>query len=98
MYDAVVAEAPGRLFERIGAAVAAGERAGLVPRLAAAYFDFLSEDQGLQRLLVREVLDQGESTRAPSATCGRCARSSTVLRGGRGDAAPGDQPVRRYRR
>ena len=64
LYDAVVAEALGRLLERIGAAVAAGERAGLVPRLAAAYFDFLSEDQELQRLLLREVLDQGDSTRA----------------------------------
>jgi AcrR family transcriptional regulator len=64
LYDAVVAEAQGRLFERISAAVAAGERAGLGPRLAAAYFDFLSEDQELQRLLLREVLDQGDSTRA----------------------------------
>jgi len=63
LHDAVVAEAQGRLFECIGAAVAAGERAGLAARLAGAYFDFLAEDQELQRLLLREVLDRGDSTR-----------------------------------
>lgn len=63
LYEAVVAEAQGRLFERIGAAVSEGDGAGLAARVAGAYFDFLSEDQELQRLLMREVMDQGEGTR-----------------------------------
>jgi AcrR family transcriptional regulator len=63
LYEAVVAEAQGRLFERLGAAMSGGERTGLAPRLAGAYFDFLAEDQDLQRLLLREVMDQGEGTR-----------------------------------
>lgn len=67
LYDAAVADAQGRLAERLAAAVAAGGRAGLAPRLAAAYFDFLSEDQELQRLLMREVLDEGDGVRALAA-------------------------------
>jgi AcrR family transcriptional regulator len=63
LYQAVVAEAQGRLLERLGAAVEPGQ-AGLAPRLAGAYFDFLAEDQELQRLLMREVMDQGEGTRS----------------------------------
>jgi AcrR family transcriptional regulator len=63
LYEAVVEEAQGRLFARLAAAVAGG-REGLAARLAGAYFDFLSEDQELQRLLLREVMDQGEHTRA----------------------------------
>lgn len=63
LYDAVVAEAQGRLFERIGAAASKGDGPGLAAWLAGAYFDFLSEDQELQRLLLREVMDQGEGTR-----------------------------------
>jgi AcrR family transcriptional regulator len=68
LYDAVVSEAEGRLFERLGAA-AAGEhkgekKDGLAARFAGAYFDFLSEDQELQRLLLREVMDRGEGARA----------------------------------
>lgn len=67
LYDAVVAEAQGRLGKRLAAAFAAGDRAGLAPRLAAAYFDFLSEEPELQRLLLREVLDQGASVREVAA-------------------------------
>lgn len=60
LYDAVVAEAQGRLAARIGAALAEGGGRGLAARLAGAYFDFLAEDRELQRLLMREVLDRGE--------------------------------------
>jgi TetR/AcrR family transcriptional regulator len=67
LYDAVVAEAQGRLRDRLVRAVAAGDRAGLAPRLAAAYFDFLAEDHELQRLLLREVLDRGQSVRELAA-------------------------------
>jgi len=54
--DAVVAEAQGRLHMRISAALAEGPSA---VRLATAYFDFLAEEQQMQRLLLREVLDGG---------------------------------------
>ena len=64
LYDAVVAEAQARLLERLSAAVTAGDGTGLAPRLAAAYFDFLGEDQALQFLLLREVLDRGASVRS----------------------------------
>jgi AcrR family transcriptional regulator len=67
LYDAVVAEAQERLLERLSAAVAAGDRAGLEPRLAAAYFDFLVEDQALQRLLLRELLDRGDGVGSVAA-------------------------------
>jgi len=67
LYDAVVAEAQGRLLERLSAAVAAGDRASLAPRLAAAYFDFLVEEQALQRLLLREMLDRGNGARPAAA-------------------------------
>lgn len=66
LYDAVVAEAEGRLRERLVAALApgaerpSGERTGVAARLAGAYFDFLAEERELQRILLREVLDQGE--------------------------------------
>ncbi|MBW2461853.1 MAG: TetR/AcrR family transcriptional regulator [Deltaproteobacteria bacterium] len=56
LYDAVVAEAQGRLHARLGAALAEGPSA---PRLAGAYFDFLAEEPQMQRLLLREVLDGG---------------------------------------
>lgn len=62
LYDAVVNEAEGRLFARLAAA-ASGVRQGLAARLAGAYFDFLAEDQELQRLLLREVMDRGEGAR-----------------------------------
>ena len=63
LYEAVVAEAQRRLLARLGTALS-GEREGLAARLAGTYFDFLAEDQELQRLLLREVMDQGENTRA----------------------------------
>jgi AcrR family transcriptional regulator len=63
LYDAVVAEAQGRLLERLGTAMSAAKEDGLAARIAGAYFDFLAEDQELQRLLLREVMDQGEGTR-----------------------------------
>ncbi len=66
LYDAVVTEAQARLRERLSPALAGG-RAGLAPRLAGAYFDFLADDQELQRLLMREVLDQGEGVREVAA-------------------------------
>jgi len=62
LYDAVVAEAEGRLLERLAPAFEAG-RPGLPSRLAGAYFDFLAEDHDLQRLLMREVLDRGDGAR-----------------------------------
>lgn len=63
LYDAVVDEARGRLLMRLREAVG-GDRPGRARRLAGAYFDFLAEDRELQQLLLREVLDRGESTRA----------------------------------
>jgi len=63
LYDAVVSEAQTRLGARISAALA-GTEGPLAARLAGAYFDFLAEDRELQRLLLREVLDdEGESLR-----------------------------------
>jgi AcrR family transcriptional regulator len=56
LYDAVIAEAQGRLHARLGAAVADGPSAA---RLAGAYFDFLAEEPQMQRLLLREVIDGG---------------------------------------
>ena len=78
LYDAVVAEAQGRLRERMTAAVAAGGRKALASRLAVAYFDFLSEDQELQRLLLREVLDDGAGVRKTAARYVRPLRALFV--------------------
>ncbi|MBI5517575.1 MAG: TetR/AcrR family transcriptional regulator [Deltaproteobacteria bacterium] len=64
LYDAVVAEAQGRLRDRIAPALAEPGRPGLAARLAGAYFDFLAEDRELQRLLLHEVLDGGDGVRA----------------------------------
>jgi TetR/AcrR family transcriptional regulator len=61
LYDAVIAEAQGRLHERLAAAIADGPTAA---RLAGAYFDFLAEEPLMQQLLLREVLD-GERRRFP---------------------------------
>ncbi|MCZ7687261.1 MAG: TetR/AcrR family transcriptional regulator [Sandaracinaceae bacterium] len=98
LYDAVVAEAQGRLRARLTAAVTAG-REGLAPRLAGAYFDFLADDQELQRLLLREVLDQGERARARRAARAAAAPAlRAALRTGRRGDAPRDQPLRRDRR
>jgi len=54
LYDAVIAEAQGRLDARLGAALANGPSAA---SLAGAYFDFLAEEPQMQRLLLREMLD-----------------------------------------
>ncbi len=61
LYDAVVAEAEGRLRERLLGALTEGEEPSVAGRLAGAYFDFLADERELQRILLREVLDQGES-------------------------------------
>lgn len=66
LYDTVVADAQGRLFARLAAAIAAGGREGLPVRLALAHFDFLVEERELQRLLLRQMLDQGGAVRERS--------------------------------
>ncbi len=66
LYDNVVADAQGRLFARLAAAIAAGGREGLPVRLALAHFDFLVEERELQRLLLRQMLDQGDAVRERS--------------------------------
>lgn len=58
LYDAVLSEAMGRLYARLGPALA-GARDQPAPALAEAYFDFLASERELQRLLLREVLDRG---------------------------------------
>ena len=63
LYDDVVADAQGRLFVRLGAAVAQGGSEGLPVRLALAHFDFLVEERELQRLLLRQMLDRGDHVR-----------------------------------
>ncbi|MFO0570940.1 MAG: TetR family transcriptional regulator [Polyangiaceae bacterium] len=63
LHDSVVAEAQGRLFARLNAAAAGGERDGLPVRLALAYFDFLVEERELQRLLLRQMLDRSDHLR-----------------------------------
>ena len=60
LHDAVVAEAQARLYGRLAAVAGCGEETGSIPvRLALAYFDFLVEERDLQRILLRQVLDQG---------------------------------------
>lgn len=86
LYDAVIAEAQARLGARIAAAFA-GDRAGLAPRLAGAYFDFLSEEQELQRLLIREVLDRGEGLREIAARYVKPLRALFEEYFGKGDEA-----------
>jgi AcrR family transcriptional regulator len=63
LYDTVVADAQGRLFARLGAAIAKGGPEGLPVRLALAHFDFLVEERELQRLLLRQMLDHGDHVR-----------------------------------
>jgi AcrR family transcriptional regulator len=63
LHATVVAEAQGRLLARLSAAIEAGGRRGLPERLAVAYFDFLAEERQLQRLLLRQMLDQGDELR-----------------------------------
>lgn len=63
LYDAVVADAQGRLLVRLSAALNDPATVGAPARLAATYFDFLVEDGQLQRLLLRQVLDRDEKVR-----------------------------------
>jgi len=86
LYEAAIAEAQARLGERLAPAFA-GDRAGLAPRLAAAYFDFLSEDQELQRLLMREVLDSGESVHEVAARYVKPLRALLEQHFGKSDEA-----------
>ena len=66
LYETLVTEAQARLHQRLAAAIPGG-REGSAARLAGAYFDFLAEEQQVQRLLLREVLDtdQREHERGP---------------------------------
>ncbi len=61
LYDVVVEAAQARLFTMLTDALDPSDIAHLPSRLAGAYFDFLSEERELPRLLLREVLDQGDS-------------------------------------
>ncbi len=67
LYDAVVAEAQGRLLARLSRALDGTAKTGAGARLAGAYFDFLAEDGLLQRLLLRQVLDRDEQVREVAA-------------------------------
>ena len=66
LYDTVIDEAQQGLFVRLGSAAAEGGREGLPKRLALAYFDFLTDERQLQRLLAREMLDHGADVRKRS--------------------------------
>jgi AcrR family transcriptional regulator len=63
LYDAVVAEAQGRLLGRLAEVMQDPAEVGAPAQLAAAYFDFLAEERELQRLLLRQVLDRDEKVR-----------------------------------
>lgn len=63
LYDTVISDAQGRLLGRLSTVIAAGKREDLARRIALEYFDFLVEERQLQRLLLRQVLDQGEHVR-----------------------------------
>jgi AcrR family transcriptional regulator len=67
LYDAVVAEAQGRLLARLTEVMRGAAAPGAPSRLAAAYFDFLASEGQLQRLLVRQVLDRDASVRELTA-------------------------------
>ena len=67
LYDAVVAEAQGRLLARLTEAMRGAGEPGTPSRLAAAYFDFLASENQLQRLLVRQVIDRDDSVRELTA-------------------------------
>lgn len=63
LYDIVVEQAQARLHSRVTRAI--GEGQGDLPaRLVRAYVEFLSEDREFQRLLLREVLDDGPALRS----------------------------------
>ena len=61
LYDVVVERAQTRLLAMVAGVLQEPDTADLPSRLAAAYFDFLSEERELPRLLLREVLDEGDS-------------------------------------
>ncbi len=61
LYDEVVDQAMSRLLARVqGALMGADDDEQLAVRLTGAYFDFLSEERDLQRLMMHEVLARGE--------------------------------------
>lgn len=61
LYDVVVERAQARLFAMVSGVLREPDAGDLPARLAGAYFDFLSEERELPRLLLREVLDDGDS-------------------------------------
>ncbi|MGZ3452362.1 MAG: TetR/AcrR family transcriptional regulator [Polyangiales bacterium] len=62
LHESVVAEAQARLLARISSAIESANDDDTLPAIVAgAYFDFLAEDRELQRILLREVLDRGDS-------------------------------------
>ena len=87
LYDAVVAEAQGRLLTRLSAAMSGPAEVGAPARLAAAYFDFLAEERQLQRLLLRQVLDRDENVRELTAQFVRPLRDFLERHFGDDDAA-----------
>ncbi len=60
LYDQIVHEAQAKLLTRLSGALKGIDESDLPARLTATYFDFLSEEREFQRLVLREVLDQGE--------------------------------------
>ena len=60
LYSGVLEEAMGELISRLQRAFGESGGAGIASKLAGAYFDYLSEERSLQRLLMREILDRGE--------------------------------------
>jgi len=63
LYDVVVEAAQARLFRSLATAMNRPGEGDLPARLAAAYFDFLSGEHELQRLLLHEVLEGGTGAR-----------------------------------
>ncbi len=60
LYDRIVHEAQAKLLSRLSEALADVDEEDLPAQLTGTYFDFLSEEREFQRLVLREVLDQGE--------------------------------------
>lgn len=87
LYDAVVAEAQGRLMVRLSEALKGPAKIGAPARLAGAYFDFLAEEGQLQRLLLRQVLDRDEKVREITAQFVRPLRALLEAHFGASEAA-----------
>jgi AcrR family transcriptional regulator len=87
LYDAVVAEAQGRLMARLAEALRGSSKTNAPARLAGAYFDFLAEEVQLQRLLLRQVLDRDENVRAVTADFVRPLRALLEAHFGAGEDA-----------